>query len=369
MEQIVDFPEQTVEQIVDFSSGAGLGQGSSSSAGPADEDFTGGFSHFSPWKKVRSAGQEVSAQLGGHVSSSMLSAHQMARARRAVDSVGSDEWVLMRTPDIGKSYYWNRRTRLSSWSPPEGITVVWVGTRDEEGVFSTGTGIHVSVRIHSFRCFLGDGLRGEGLGIPSPLLGCHQVRGAHRAPGYRRPCDYAAQVPAFLRERGGASVSVPRQCSNFQLCFRGVYGQCKLCKSWRFHRAVLRHCLRALCCALTGAGDGPDSAENREVSARVLGQGCLARCDARQGVVQTVQKTVKIPHAFLDMVLARRCCNDRYQMVETVQKTVESPQLVLPLSVSVDGRLSQRRWFLRCHGLRAILATATLLRRTSLSRF
>ena len=53
---------------------------------------------------------------------------------------------------------------------------------------------------------------------------------------------------------------------------------------------------------MTGAGDGPDSAENREVSARVLGQGCLARCDARQGVVQTVQKTVKIPHAFLDMV-------------------------------------------------------------------
>ena len=58
---------------------------------------------------------------------------------------------------------------------------------------------------------------------------------------------------------------------------------------------------------MTGAGDGPDSAENREVSARVLGQGCLARCDARQGFVQTVQKTVKIPLAFLDMVHARRC--------------------------------------------------------------
>ena len=53
-------------------------------------------------------------------------------------------------------------------------------------------------------------------------------------------------------------------------------------------------------------------------------------------------------------------------MVETVQKTVESPQLVLPLSVSVDGVSQQRRWFLRCHGLRAILATATLLRRASL---
>ena len=44
--------ERTAEQIVDISSsGGGLGQGSSSSAGPADEDFTGGFSHFSPWEK------------------------------------------------------------------------------------------------------------------------------------------------------------------------------------------------------------------------------------------------------------------------------------------------------------------------------
>ena len=27
--------------------------------------------------------------------------------------------------------------------------------------------------MHSLRCLLVDGLRGEGLGIPSPLLGCH----------------------------------------------------------------------------------------------------------------------------------------------------------------------------------------------------
>ena len=50
VEQIVDFPAQTVEQIVDISPGGGLGQGSASSAGAADEDFTV-FSHFSPWKK------------------------------------------------------------------------------------------------------------------------------------------------------------------------------------------------------------------------------------------------------------------------------------------------------------------------------
>ena len=43
VEQIVDFPERTVEQIVDISPGDGLGLGSASSAGAADEDF--------PWKK------------------------------------------------------------------------------------------------------------------------------------------------------------------------------------------------------------------------------------------------------------------------------------------------------------------------------
>ena len=87
--------ERTVEQIVDISPGGGLGQGSTSSAVAADEDFTGGFSHFSPWKKVRSAGQMVSAQLGGHVSSSTLSAHQLARAIEPVDSDGSIVWVRM----------------------------------------------------------------------------------------------------------------------------------------------------------------------------------------------------------------------------------------------------------------------------------
>ena len=136
----------------------------------------------------------------------------------------------------------------------------------------------MSVRIHSLRCLLGDGLRGEGLGIPSPLLGCHQVRGAHRAPVMDVPVILQLKflqnyenVERCLRFRSST------ECSNFQLYFRGVFAQCKLCKSWRFHRAVLRRCLRALCCALTGAADGPDSAENREDSACVLGHGCLAR--------------------------------------------------------------------------------------------
>ena len=60
--------KRTVEQIVDISPGDDRGQGSSSSAGPADEDFPGVFRTFPHGKKVRSAGQ-VSANLPRHVSS------------------------------------------------------------------------------------------------------------------------------------------------------------------------------------------------------------------------------------------------------------------------------------------------------------
>ena len=179
---------------------------------------------------------------------------------------------------------------------------------------------------------MGYGVR--GLASPHPFLGATRcaVRIVLRLWTSLLFCSSSSCIPTRTWSR--LSFRSSTECSNFQLCFRGVYAQCKLCKSWSFHRAVLRRCLRALCCALTGAGDGPDSAEIRKVSVRVLGQGCLVRCDARQEVVQTVQKTVKIPHAFLDMVV------DRCWMVETVQKTVESPQLVLPLSVSVYGCLS-----------------------------
>ena len=37
----------------------------------------------------------------------------------------------------------------------------------------TGTRLLVSLRTNSLRCLLGDGLRGEGLGIPHHLLWCH----------------------------------------------------------------------------------------------------------------------------------------------------------------------------------------------------
>ena len=66
----------------------------------------------------------ASAQLGGHVSSSTLSAHQMARAGEPVDSVVSDVWVRLHDGDTDQSYFWNRRTRETTWRAPVGVLVV-----------------------------------------------------------------------------------------------------------------------------------------------------------------------------------------------------------------------------------------------------
>ena len=44
------------------------------------------------------------AQLGGHVSSSTLSAHQMARAGEPVDPDGSVVWERMHDGDTDQSY-------------------------------------------------------------------------------------------------------------------------------------------------------------------------------------------------------------------------------------------------------------------------
>ena len=95
-------------------------------------------------------------------------------------SSGSDVWVELYDDVKSKTYYWNRRTRLSSWLPPEGIKVVWVGMRDTEGRSTTDTTKHVPV-LGSFLLFLlADGLRGEGLGTPSPHLGCLSRRRQRR---------------------------------------------------------------------------------------------------------------------------------------------------------------------------------------------
>ena len=80
--------EQIVEQLVDIpSSGGGLGQGFSSSAGPADEDFTGGFFALFPVGKSAQLGPHPSPRVPASVSSSTLTAQPV-----------SDSWWASLTP-------------------------------------------------------------------------------------------------------------------------------------------------------------------------------------------------------------------------------------------------------------------------------
>ena len=72
----------------------------------------------------------MGAQLGEHVSSSTLSAHQRPHAGDA-SHPNSPEWVQF--IDMGGLYFWNRRTRETARQPPAGVKVVSVGTMDEEG--------------------------------------------------------------------------------------------------------------------------------------------------------------------------------------------------------------------------------------------
>ena len=63
--------------------------------------------------------------------------------------------------------------RLSGVAP--GVNVVWVGKMDEDGVPTTGTGIRVSVGMAFLLFLLGDGQRGEELGIPLTPSWVHHV--------------------------------------------------------------------------------------------------------------------------------------------------------------------------------------------------
>ena len=84
----------------------------------------------------------------------------------------SIEWVELFDDIKSKTNYWNRRTRLSSWLPPVGIKVFWVGTQDEEGVFHYWhRDTRVSTYDFSFSSSWVMGGEVRGLASPHPILG------------------------------------------------------------------------------------------------------------------------------------------------------------------------------------------------------
>ena len=118
--------ERIVEQFVDIPVSGGLqdfrpGPSSSSSHVPArvsealDEPGEGFFRTFPQILK--------SAKLGSHSS------------LRVPASVSPSTPAPQLEDAPVKTHFWNRRTWKSVWKPLPGVKVVWVGTRDEEGVF------------------------------------------------------------------------------------------------------------------------------------------------------------------------------------------------------------------------------------------
>ena len=162
--------ERIEEQLVDTSPGVGLGQGSSSSAGPADEDFAEFFRTFPSGKKVRvpprvrvrSCPERSAHGLRRLMPRPSVPTSGCSSPSRANPSTGTDA----PTRPAGLHL---RASRLS-------------GSASSllQGGFGTGTRKRVSVLMTSHLFLLADWSRCEGLGIPSHLHGCHTRRRQRR---------------------------------------------------------------------------------------------------------------------------------------------------------------------------------------------
>ena len=122
------------EQIVDIPSpGGSLAHGSSSSAGPADEDFTGVFRTFPRGKKSARVAASPSARVPPHSSSwtsgayGVVSSLEQPVQRSQVDqgsAVVEDraEWRVIEDYETGQPYYYNLRTLEIRWTLPPGAS-------------------------------------------------------------------------------------------------------------------------------------------------------------------------------------------------------------------------------------------------------
>ena len=137
--------ERTVERIVDISPGGGLGHGSSSSAGPADEDFTGVFRTFPQRKKSATRPPHSRSALPPHLSPStpaaQLESQEEAEAERPEDVLLAylleqrhpEEWAPYRAPD-GRTHFRHRLSGRSRWTLPAGAVPARGGGGERGGL-------------------------------------------------------------------------------------------------------------------------------------------------------------------------------------------------------------------------------------------
>ena len=150
-----------MEQIVDISPGGGLGQGSASSAGAADEDFT---VFFALLHSKKSAGCRAEGECAAGWARQLMHAERTnasCRRRFALGLSGVGAVLRHGTEAHVRPLGSHRRASMSGRDDGRG-----------GGLLLLAQG-NACQYMCPFLLFLGGGLRGEGLGIPSPLLGCH----------------------------------------------------------------------------------------------------------------------------------------------------------------------------------------------------
>ena len=83
----------------------------------------------------------------------------------------SAEWVELCNA-TGRTYFWNRRSQATVWKSPPGVRWSASARGRRRVMLLAKTHPCQSVTL-SLLCLLSEAHRGEGLGISSPLLGCH----------------------------------------------------------------------------------------------------------------------------------------------------------------------------------------------------
>ena len=105
---------------------------------------------------------------------------------------------------------------------------------DHAAISSSSSSSSTSVSVH--RQSVGHSCYASETGIRSATV---QVRGAHRSPVMDVPAITQLMFLQYFEDVEVPQIPSSTECYRFQLYYRVVYVQCKLCKHRRFHSAVL----------------------------------------------------------------------------------------------------------------------------------
>ena len=156
------------------------------------ETLMKGFSHFSLVNKSAKVGARSRSELAAHSSSSTLGAYGVVssleepvqedkKEKHQVSPMPDSIECVQLSDDKGRPHFWNRRARRCG-SRRRASESSGSARRVLEGRSGTGTRVPVSVHMTFLLCLLSEACRGEGLGIPSPHLGCHTGPGVMAGP-------------------------------------------------------------------------------------------------------------------------------------------------------------------------------------------